>query len=358
MEGLTKSKRVAIYARVSTDEQAEKGNGLDVQKERLRKYCESQAYSLDDQNVYVDEGYSGSLAIDKRPELTRLFDDARAKKFEVVIVYRLDRFFRSTRKLLDAIEDLSEMKIEFKSATEPFDTGTANGKFVVQMLGAIAELERETIKERMSGGRERSARDGKWVTGVPPYGYQVDKKTKKLSIVPDEAAVVRQFFEWLVYEKCSLHEITKRANEKNLPAPKHKTFKKRKTLNYWWKRTINRILVNEVYTGEFYYRKYKRPFVCLNSVTDEKHQRDKSEWIKLDVPAIISVDLFQASLRQLKKNRDDSVRNTKRPYLYTKLLYCGETGLKLQSSYKAPRFHKDSPHFGKGYHTYVPERAN
>lgn len=351
------SKRVALYLRVSTDEQAKKGNGLKVQKDILLRECDRQSYSLDKKHIYTDGGLSGSLPIHKRPALKQLFEAAERKEFDVVLVYRLDRFFRSIKHLIDAVEQLRQLKIAFRSATESFETETVNGELMFHMIASFAQHERRLIAERMSGGREKAAKEGKWVTGVPPYGYRVEKKTKLLHIVPEERDVVKQFYEWLVYEKCSLRVITKRANQMNMPAPKHKTNKKRTTLNHWWKRTVNRILVNEVYTGEFYYRKYKRPFRYLDSVMDKKHQRDDSEWIPLKVPPIISKEMFVASLGQLKKNRENSLRNTKRPYLYTKLLYCGETGLKLQSSYKAPRFHKDSPHLGKGYHTYVPERA-
>lgn len=352
-------KRVALYTRVSTDEQAKDDKyGIKVQKERLQKFCESQPDIYDNETIltYGDEGKSGSLAIEKREGLKQLFEDAKAKKFDIVIVYRLDRFFRSTRKLLDAVEKLLELGIEFKSCTESFDTSTPNGRFVLQMLGSLAELEREVIRERMSGGREQAARDNKWVTGVPPYGYRVDKKTKQLHIIPEEAKVVKDFYHWLVYERCSLTEITKRANGLGLPAPKHNTQKKRKTFNYWWKRSINRVLLNEVYTGDFYYRKYARPFKYLDAVLEKEHQRPEEEWIPIKVPQIISKELFQASIKQLKKNRENSKRNTKRPYLYSTLLYCGETGNKLQSGYQTPKVGKDSRTLGKYYHTYVRER--
>ncbi|MFA7302457.1 MAG: recombinase family protein [Candidatus Paceibacterota bacterium] len=350
-------KRVALYIRVSTDEQAKEGKyGIEVQEDRLKKFCESQEYELKDEHVYKDEGYSGSLLIEKRPALKRLFEDAKAKKFDIVVVYRLDRFFRSSNKLLNALEVLIAMGIDFKSSTETFNTDTPNGRFVLQMLGNLAELEREVIRERMSGGREQAARANKWVTGVPPYGYKVDKKTKQLEIIPDEAEVVRKFYHWLVYERCSLSEITRRANELQMPAPKHNTQKKRKTFNYWWKRSINRVLVNEVYTGDFYYRKYKRPFKYLDAVLDKEHQRPEEDWISIKVPQIISKDLFQSSIKQLRKNQQDSKRNTKRPYMYSSLLYCGYTGNKLQSGYQTPKVGKESATLGKYYHTYVRER--
>ncbi len=352
---------MALYVRVSTDEQAENGHGLEIQRDRLKKYCESQCneyqtYELDDARIYEDAGYSGSLPVKDRPALKRLVEDAKAKKFDMVIVYRVDRFARSSEVLITTVNTLIAYEVDFKSATEPFDTDTPMGKFMMKILGDIAELERETIKERLSGGRERSAKNGKWVTGVPPYGYRVVKATKLLEIMPEEAEVVKKFYEWLAYERYSLTEICKRANELGLPSPKHKTIKKGGSRNYWWKRTINRILVNEVYTGEFYYRKYKRPFKYLDGVLNEEHQRPQKDWITISVPTIVSRELFEAAIKQLGRNRENSLRNTKRPYLYSKLLYCGQSGLKLQSGYQAPRVHKSSPTLGKYYHTYVAER--
>src|SRR5581483_3863492 len=90
-----KKVRVALYLRVSTDEQAREGNGLAVQEEKLRAFCKSQPdeYILSEDCVYKDEGYSGSLDIKQRPQLAKLFADAEQHKFDVVIVYRLDRFF-------------------------------------------------------------------------------------------------------------------------------------------------------------------------------------------------------------------------------------------------------------------------
>lgn len=348
-------KRAAVYLRVSTDEQAERGHGLDVQKDTLVKYCKDSGYSLDEKHIYTDGGFSGSLPINKRPSLKKLFEDAGQNQFDIVVVARLDRFFRNLGHAIDAVAKLREHKIAFRSATETFETETINGELMFHLLASFAHHERKLIAYRMSGGRLKSAKEGKWVTGVPPYGYRVEKATKKLVVVPEEEKVVRMFYEWLVYEKCSLTEICKRANELGLPAPKHKTIKKRKTHNFWWKKTINRILVNEVYTGDFYYCKYKRPFKYLNAVLDKEHQRPEEEHVSIKVPPIISVELFQAAIKQLSKNRSDSLRNTKRPYLFGKLLYCGYTKHKLQSGYQTPRVHKDSPTLGKYYHTYVPE---
>lgn len=350
-------KRVAIYLRVSTDEQARGDHyGLKVQEDRLRQFCASQGYALSEEHVYRDEGFSGSLEEKDRPGLHTAFEAAKEREFELLIVYRLDRLFRNQRKLLNALQRLMDYGVGFQSSTEAFDTETPSGRLMLQILGSFAEHERETIRDRMMAGKTRAAKDGKWVTGVPPYGYRVDEKTQTLIIEKEEEVVVQKFYEWLVYEKCSLREITKRAIEQNLPTPKHKNARgKNRVGGRWYKRTINRILVNEVYTGQFYYNKYKRPFQYLNAVLDEQHQRPQEDHILITVPAIVSSDMFEKSIQQLQDNRRFQKRNEKRVYLFAGLLYSGISGRKLQSGYQTPKKDRTTPILGKYYHIYVPD---
>jgi site-specific DNA recombinase len=346
-----KSKRVAIYLRVSTIKQKDSGHGLDVQEEVLRKRCDQLNYTLEENHVYVDGGYSGNLSIEKRPALSRLYKDAEEKQFDIVMVYRLDRFFRSLSRIISAVEKLSVHKVAFRSATEQFETETMNGELMFHLIASFAHHERKLIAMRMMSGKLRSAKEGKWTTGVPPFGYRVNEKTQKLVVQKSEAEVVKKFYEWLVHEKCSLREITRRAIEMKLPTPEHKTIRNK---GRWYRRTINRILVNEVYTGEFYYNKYKRPFKYLDAVLDEEHQRPESEHILIRVPAIVSKEMFAKAIDQLKENRRFQKRNEKRTYLFSGLLYSGYSGKKLQSGYQKPKKDLKTPTLGKYYHVYVP----
>jgi site-specific DNA recombinase len=331
-----KQMNVAIYLRVSTDEQI-KGYGLTVQEEKLKAFIKSQEYVLDEKHIYREEGFSGTLPIEARPQLKLLFEDAKNKKFDVVLVYRIDRFFRKTRLLLEAIEQLDKQKIGFRSISEAFDTTNSAGRFMTTLLGGVAEMERDTIRERTMSGKLSAARAGKWTTGVPPYGYKVNPETKKLLLVENEASVVKQFYEWIVYERLSLGKVAERANNLGINSPKHTTIKKRKTHNFWYKRTIGRLLTNEIYTGTTYFRKYKRPFNNLTSLVSSELQRPKEDWVKIIVPPVISVDLFEKAKQQLLKNREMSSRNTKRQYLYTKIIYCGACGFKMFSGFQPAR---------------------
>ena len=335
-----------MYLRVSTDEQAKEGYGLIYQNDKLRAFVQSQDYVLNEQNIYRDEGYSGSLPIVERPELQRLFQDAENKAFDVVLVYRLDRFFRKTRLILEAIERLNGCGVGFRSITESFDTTNITGRFMTTLLAAVAEMERDTIRERTTNGRIASAKDGRWVMGAPPYGYKLNKQTKKLEIEPEEAEHVKKFFHWIAYEKLSLRDIQRRTNKMGFRTPQHgKT--RRVTLDYWHKRSIGRILTNETYTGIAYYRKYKRPFNNLTSLIDENLQRNKDEWIPMSVPPIVSREEFEAAKDQLVKNRVFAQRNLKHSYLFPKLVYCGECGFKMFGGFQPPRA---SHHAGTKYY--------
>src|SRR6201993_2128489 len=146
--------RAAIYARVSTS-----NNGQDprVQTREIREYCERRGWQI--AGEYVDSGISG--AKDSRPELNRLMADAHKRKFDVVVVWKFDRFARSVSHLLRALETFSALGIAFISLSESLDTTTPTGKMVFTVLGAVAELERSLIAERVRAGLRNARAKGK-----------------------------------------------------------------------------------------------------------------------------------------------------------------------------------------------------
>jgi len=145
--------RTAIYARVSTT-----GNGQspEMQLRELREYAERRGWSI--AGEYVDAGISG--AKDSRPELNRLMADAHKRKFDCVCVWRFDRFARSVSHLLRALETFRTLGIEFISYSEAIDTSTAVGKMTFTVLGAVAELERSLIAERVRAGLRNAKAKG------------------------------------------------------------------------------------------------------------------------------------------------------------------------------------------------------
>jgi DNA invertase Pin-like site-specific DNA recombinase len=154
------SPRAAIYARVSTT-----NNGQDplVQTREMKEYCPRRGWTVIDE--YVDVGISGTK--EKRPELGRLMADAHRRRFDVVVVWRFDRFARSVSHLLRALETFQTLGIEFVSLSEQLDTSTPAGKMVFTVLGAEAELERSLIVERVRAGMRNARAKGKKI-GRPP----------------------------------------------------------------------------------------------------------------------------------------------------------------------------------------------
>jgi len=151
---MTQAKRAALYMRVST-----KGHGqtTDTQAVALREYAERRGFQIVDE--YRDEGISG--AKDRRPELDRMMGDARKRRFDAVLVARFDRFARSTKHLVLALEEFSTLGIDFISLNESIDTSTPMGRMVFTVIAAVAELERSIIKERVQAGVDRARKQGK-----------------------------------------------------------------------------------------------------------------------------------------------------------------------------------------------------
>lgn len=229
--------KVAIYTRVSTSMQADEGYSLDEQIDKLKAYCDIKDWTV--YKVYSDGGFTGSNI--KRPAMTNLVSDAKAKKFDTVLVYKLDRLSRSQKDTLYLIEEVFiKNDIDFLSLNENFDTSSAFGKAMIGILSVFAQLEREQIKERMLLGKVGRAKSGKsMMWAKSSYGYNYDKKTGTLDIVPAEAIIVRKIYELYLSGK-SITKLRDYLNENNLL-----TNKKVK----WSYRTTQSVLTNPVYCG-------------------------------------------------------------------------------------------------------------
>ena len=149
---MTNAKRVAIYARVSTTEQSTESQLLD-----LRRYVTDRGWHTHEE--YVDEGISGTK--DSRPVLNQLMNDAKKRRFDVVLVWRFDRFARSTRHLINALEEFKNLRIDFVSYQENIDTSSPLGSAIFTIISAVAQLEKDIIAERVKAGLRRAVESGK-----------------------------------------------------------------------------------------------------------------------------------------------------------------------------------------------------
>lgn len=314
----------AIYIRVSTDQQAEKGYSIDTQLAACRKYAvELGATQMEE---FIDDGYSGEF-ID-RPELTRMREALARKEFAVVIAYAPDRLARKTIHLLILSEEIAKAGAQRKFASVNFEA-TSEGELMYKFQGIVAEYEKEKIKERTMRGKRGKALKGLVISDAKPFGYIFDRKKNTYVINNTEAELVRMIFDFVVNEKMGMTKICKELNQRCIPSPR--------TKNAWVVSTIHHILTNTIYKGIIYSMKYRYEKIGLNK--KKRTLRPESEWIPIHVPAIIDEATWQAAQLQLQENKARAKRNLKREYLLNGLVTCSKCGRAMvvsQSGCKDP----------------------
>ncbi|MFH1933350.1 MAG: recombinase family protein [Pseudomonadota bacterium] len=163
-------RQVAIYARVSTDKQT-----TDPQLAELREFVQRSGWNI--HHEYIDHGYTGANT--NRPAFTRMMTDAHQKKFDMLLVWKLDRLGRSLRDLITTLDELGHLGIDFISYENQLDTSTPTGKLVFHVIGAVAEFERDIIRERVVAGLANARRKGKRL-GRPPVSMATIERAKAL----------------------------------------------------------------------------------------------------------------------------------------------------------------------------------
>lgn len=283
-------RRAALYIRVSTLEQAQEGYSVGEQRERLIAYCKAQDWLIAD--IYVDGGYTGSNLI--RPGIQKLMSET--EKFDVVLVYKLDRLSRSQRDTLYLIEEIFRPnKVDFVSMQESFDTSSPFGKAMIGLLAVFAQLEREQIKERTWMGRVARAKTGLHHGGGNiPIGY--DYEDGKLIVNPYEAEQVRKIYEWYL-SGASLKAITDKLQDAGYT-------NKYSSYNSW--SSVRNILENETYIGRLHFG---------DVVVDHAHE------------AIITEEQFNAAQILRGKRREQFGSHAfQSKHVLTGLLFCGHCG--------------------------------
>ena len=241
-------KIIAIYCRVSTDEQAEFGYSIDEQKRLLEEWCKANDYII--YKCYSDRGISGKNIKD-RPALKELLSDAKEGKFDMVISWKINRVSRKLEDVLKIVNLLEKNNITFKSYSEPFETDTPAGRMQFQMMALIGEFERGTIAQNVKMGMIAKAKSGNWCGGrvlgydlVPNNSPEEEKKGKnKLEINEKEAEIVRFIF----------NEYSKGKGYKAITNQINKLGYKTKKGNNFSVGSIRDILTNPVYIGEIRY---------------------------------------------------------------------------------------------------------
>src|SRR5579864_5778312 len=205
--------RVCIYTRISTDEENQP-TSLHSQRERLQAFCKAQeGWRI----VAHKQDQATGTKLD-RPGLQAALDLARSGSIDLLLVYRVDRLSRKVRQLAQLTEELDALNVVLKSATEPFDTGAAAGRMMLQMLAVFAEFEHATIVDRVTAGIERRAKEGKWTNGRVPFGYRRDDD--KLLVADErEAPIVQRIFRLYTDDRFGTTSIARLLTEECAPAP-------------------------------------------------------------------------------------------------------------------------------------------
>lgn len=329
--------RIGIYARVSSDDQAERGT-IESQIEFATKYCD--LHQLPITAWYKDDGITGTVPLEDRAAGVQLLQDAQNGVIDTLLLYKLDRFGRNARIILNGIHALEKLGVKVKSMTEPFDTSDPAGRFTLTILAGVADLERENILARMWHGANRAARAGKWLGGIVPYGYYVDadgflaiSDEPIAGIDTSEADVIRLMYRMLAEQQASCSKVADALNTMGIPPKyiilgrKQKSRGKRSavTSGQWTPGRIRNTIVETTYKGVHHYgrRSVKR-----------------RETIEREVPAIVDVDTWDAAQRTLRHNQLNSVQIVKVPYLLRGYVFCGQCGLRyVGTTFKEKRYY-------------------
>lgn len=297
--------RVAAYIRVSTDEQADKGNSLSEQQERLTAYCVAMGWQKP--TLYIDDGYSAGTL--KRPAIKKLFKDVEKNKVDIVLTSKLDRFCRNLLDLLQTVEFLKTHNCNYVSASESFDTSTAVGRMVLQLLGVFAEFERERTRERVKDNMTSLAKNTDKAITQACYGYDIIDG--KYVINDIEARNVEYIFD-LVEEGHGSRMIAKMLNDRGVTTKRGKL---------WDQTNVKRLIKTETLSGTRIYNKRK-------TENGKVVMRPESEWIisENNHPAIIEPERFKRAQDILKARGRGRRHADGETYLLTGLVKCGHCG--------------------------------
>jgi len=322
------TKRAAMYCRVSTDDQAEHGYSLEDQEKKGHAQAVAKDWEVVEDR-YVDEGVSGTTG--NRPALKRLLRDIKAGKVDVVIVTKMDRLARNLKLLLELWDTIEAHGATVLVIAESIDTSTSVGRLIRNVLGSIAEFERDTILERTRTGHVAKVKRGHAWRSRPPYGYryipgkagQGRSDPGRFEIIPEEESVVRRMFESVAGGK-SATAVAVALTAEGIPT--------QRGAQKWSGSTVQAIMHNPIYRGCIAWGRKTNVKVEDSETKDikrfQRKQIDAAAVIYADndapnVPAIVSAELQTQARAQLERNYMFAKRNTKREYLLAGVMLCG-----------------------------------
>jgi site-specific DNA recombinase len=289
--------KVAIYIRVSTEEQAQEGYSIKAQLNRLEAYAESQDWQVTKR--YIDDGQSAKDM--NRTNLKKLINDLDKGEFDCVLVYRLDRLTRSVLDLYTMLNIFEQHNIKFKSATEVYDTTTAMGRLFITLVAALAQWERENMGERIRMGLNQKAKEGKWAINVAPFGF--DRDGDFLKVNEEEASIVKEIFQLYLTGQYGVGKLAKILNQKGY---------RTKAGANWHFSPLHYLLKNKIYIGtmRYNYRVNKEQYFEIENV----------------VEPLIEKDHFYEAQKLLEFRSVNHPRRATSTHIFTSVIRCARCG--------------------------------
>jgi site-specific DNA recombinase len=324
--------RVALYARVSTQRQAQTQT-IEQQLARLQAHAQERGWTVTPERIFRDDGYSGAAL--GRPGLDALRDRAALAEVDVALATAPDRLARKYVHQVLLLEELAGRGCQVVFVERPMSQDP-HDQLLLQIRGAVAEYERTLIAERMRRGRLNRLRAGQLLPWVRvPLGYQVDPQRPRdpagVRVDAAGAALVAQLFAWYLEEGATLLRVAARLLALGIPSPTGKP--------EWPRATIRGILQNPAYRGTAYghrtrattARERHSPLVPIGSGRTHV-ARPADEWLPVTVPALIDQDTFERAQAKLARNREQARRNnTAHDYLLRALVSCGDCRLSTRA---------------------------
>ncbi len=305
--------KIAAYCRVSTEKEAQI-DSLEKQIEFFNEFTKKNGYEL--YKLYADEGISGKQ-IKHRKQFQQMMIDAKAKKFDKVVVKDVSRFARNTVDLLQSVRELKSygVQVDFLNNGEVMEGGS---EFILTILGAMAQQESANMSKRVKFGKDITAQKGRVPNLV--FGYEkIPDERYTLKINEEEAKIVKEIFESYVYKGIGTTKIAWNLNDRGI--------RTKKTKSRWVQTSIVRMLKNPIYTGRVTNKKSE----VTDFITGTRKELPEEEWIVVERPEmrIISDELFNRAQELLEQRSNEFKLNNKREkteYVFSTLIYCKHCG--------------------------------
>ena len=305
--------KIAAYCIVSTEKEAQI-DSLEKQIEFFNEFTKKNGYEL--YKLYADEGISGKQ-IKHRKQFQQMMIDAKAKKFDKVVVKDVSRFARNTVDLLQSVRELKSygVQVDFLNNGEVMEGGS---EFILTILGAMAQQESANMSKRVKFGKDITAKKGRVPNLV--FGYdKIPDERYTLKINEEEAKIVKEIFESYVYKGIGTTKIAWNLNDRGI--------RTKKTKSKWVQTSIVRMLKNPIYTGRVTNKKSE----VTDFITGARKELPEEEWIIVEKPEmrIISDELFNRAQELLEQRSNEFKLNNKREkteYVFSTLIYCKHCG--------------------------------